>query len=88
MPLHQEKSEARLEIPGKILTDPDMLSVFERQSREGVNMISHDQQLGESNNTYISNFDPSILTMYLTYLDANNCFVRAMAQPLPTGFNR
>ena len=66
-----------------LLSDPDMLLMFERGTRGGVAMISN--RLGEANNPYMENHDPSKPTKYLTYLDANNLYGWAMSQPLPTG---
>ncbi|VDI33807.1 Hypothetical predicted protein [Mytilus galloprovincialis] len=67
----------------ELLTDPDMLLMFENATRGGVAMISH--RLGKTNNSYMSNYDPSQPTKFMTYLDANNLYGWAMAQPLPTG---
>ena len=67
----------------ELLSDPDMLLMFERATRGGVAMISH--RHGKANNPYMTDYDSSQPTKYLTYLDANNLYGWAMAQPLPTG---
>lgn len=46
-------------------------------------MISH--QLDKANNLYMSDYDPAQPTKYLVYLDANNLYGWAMAQPITTG---
>ncbi|CAG2198944.1 unnamed protein product [Mytilus edulis] len=67
----------------ELLSDPDMLMMFENATRGGVAMISH--RHGKANNPYMKNFDSSQPTKYLTYLDANNLYGWAMVQSLPTG---
>ncbi|VDI35302.1 Hypothetical predicted protein [Mytilus galloprovincialis] len=67
----------------ELLSDPDMLMMFENATRGGVAMISH--RHGKANNPYMKNFDSSQSTKYLTYLDANNLYGWAMVQSLPTG---
>ncbi|VDH89813.1 Hypothetical predicted protein [Mytilus galloprovincialis] len=57
--------------------------MFEQATRGGVAMISH--RYGKANNPYMSTYDASQPTKYLTYLDANNLYGWAMSQPLPTG---
>ena len=67
----------------ELLSDPDMLLMFERGTRGGVAMISH--RHARANNPYMETYDRSQPTKYLIYLDANNLYGWAMAQPLPTG---
>ena len=67
----------------QLLTDPDMLLMFEKANRGGVSMISH--RLGEASNRYMENYNPLQPTKFLTYLDANNLYGWAMAEALPTG---
>ena len=56
----------------ELLTDPDMLLMFEWGIRGGITQAVH--KYASANNT-----------TYLQYLDANNLYGWAMSQPLPTG---
>ena len=67
-----------------LLTDPDMLLMFEREIRGGITQAVHKYTLAD--NTYMGDkFNPNEDTTYLQYLDANNLYGWAMSQPLPTG---
>ena len=68
----------------ELLTDPDMLLMFERGIRGGITQVVH--QCASANNNYMGDkFNPNEDTTYLQYLDANNLYGWAMSQPLPTG---
>ena len=74
----------RTEIRLELLTDPDMLLVFERGIRGGITQSVH--KYAAANNVHMGDkFDPSSKSRYLQYLDANNLYGWAMSQPLPTG---
>ena len=74
------KTRVRLEL----LTDPDMLLMFERGIREGITQAVH--RYAAANNKYMGDqYDLSQESSYLQYLDANNLYGWAMSQPLPTG---
>ena len=61
-----------------------MLLMFERGIRGGITQAVHKYSL--ANNKYMGDkFNPNEDTTYLQYLDANNLYVWAMSQPLPTG---
>ena len=67
----------------KLLTDPDMLLMFERGIRGGITQAVH--KYAAANNPHMGDkFDPNKDTTYLQYLDANNLYGWAMSQPLPT----
>ena len=60
-----------------------MLLMAEKGIRGGVSMISN--RYGKSNNRYMGDkFVASELSKYITYLDANNLYGRAMSKLLPT----
>lgn len=79
--------DALLKITGiklDLLSDPDMLLMFERGVRGGISMIS--TRYGEANNRYMGEkFDESKPSKYIPYLDANNLYGWAMSKKLPTG---
>ena len=61
----------------ELLTDPDMLLMFERGIRGGITQAVR-KYMGDR-------FDPKSESSYLQYLDANNLYGWAMSQPLPIG---
>ena len=68
----------------ELLTDPDMLLMFEKGVRGGVSMIC--TRHSKANNKYMGKkFDASKLFMYIMYLDDNNLYGYAMCKKLPTG---
>ena len=68
----------------ELLTNPDMLLMFERGIRGGVTQAV--RKYASANNKYMGDkFNPNDDTTYLQYLDANNLYGWAMSQPLPTG---
>ena len=68
----------------ELLTDPDMLLMFERGIRGGITQVV--REYASANNKYMGDkFNPNEDTTYLQYLDASNLYGRAMSQPLPTG---
>ena len=67
----------------ELLSDPDMILMFEKGIRGGISMISN--RHGKANNPYMGEkFDPDLPAKYITYLDANNLYGWAMSQNLPT----
>ena len=68
----------------ELLTDPDMLLMFERGIRGGITQAVH--KYTSANNKYMGDkFNPNKDTTYLQYPDTNNLYGWAMSQPLPTG---
>ena len=67
----------------ELLSDPNMLLMFEKGIRGGISMISN--RYGEANNKYMGKkFNRNKLKKYLMYLDANNLYGDAMSKKLPT----
>ena len=68
----------------ELLTDPDMLQMFERWIRGGITQVVH--KYASANNKYMGDkFDPKSESSYLQYLDTINLYGWAMSQPLSTG---
>ena len=66
----------------QLLTDYDMLMMFERGIRGGISHIS--KRYSEANNKFMKDYDHSKETKFIQYLDANNLYGWAMTQSLPT----
>ena len=66
----------------ELLSDPNMLLMFEKGIRGGISIISN--RYGEANNKYMGkSFNKNKLSKYLMYLDANNLYGSAMFKKLP-----
>ena len=72
-----KKTEVKL----KLLTDYQMLLMIEEGIRGEMCQSVH--RYNKANNKYMKNYDKSIDSSYLTYLDANNLHGWAMSQKLP-----
>ena len=67
----------------ELLSDSNMLLIFEKGIRGGISMISN--RYGEAKNKYMGNrFNKNKLKKHLMYLDANNLYGDAMSKKLPT----
>ena len=66
----------------QLLTDYDMLMMFEKRIRGGISHIS--KRYAEANNKYMHNYNKEKRSTYIQYLDANNLYGWAMSQKLPT----
>ena len=68
----------------ELLTDPDMLLMFERGIRGRITQAV--RKYTSANNKYMGDrFNRKSESSYLQYLDANNLYGWAMSQPLPAG---
>ena len=77
--------DACLKITGQnldLLSDYDMLMMFERGIRGGITHIS--KRYSEANNKYMKSYDSKKKSKFIQYLDANNLYGWAMSQNLPT----
>ena len=72
-----KKTKVRLDL----LTDYEMLMMFEKGVRGGVSMISN--RYGKANNKYMKDFDATKESSYIQYLDANNLYGWAMSEKMP-----
>ena len=72
-----KKTSGKLEL----LTHIDMLLMVEEEIRGG--MCQAVYRYAKANNKYMKNYDKSIKSSYIEYLDANNLYGWAMSQKLP-----
>ena len=66
----------------ELLTDYDMLMMFEKGMRGGMTHIS--KRYAEANNKYMKDFDETKPSSFILYLDANALYSWAMTKKLPT----
>ena len=72
-----KKTEVKLEL----LTDNDMLLMFEKGIRGAMCQVSH--HYAKANNKYLKNYDKNIESSYIEYLDANTLYGCAICKKLP-----
>ena len=77
MEAYLKKTEVKLEL----LTDINMVLMFEKGTRGGISQAI--QRYATANNKYMSNFNPKQIIFYLMYLDANNLYGYAMIKKIP-----
>ena len=66
-----------------LLSNPDMLLMFERGIRGGITQAVH--HYASANNKYMeSKYDPNQESTYFQYIDPSNLYRWTMFQPLPT----
>ena len=65
----------------ELLTDNDMLLMVEKGIRGRICQAIH--RYAKANNKYVNNYDKSIISSYLMYLDANNFYGWTMMQKRP-----
>ena len=65
----------------QLLSDYDMLMMFEKGIRGGISHIS--KRYAEANNKYMIHYNKTQPSTYIQYLDANNLYGWAMSQKLP-----
>ena len=66
----------------QLLSDYDMLMMFEKGIRGGISHIS--KRYAEANNKYMIHYNKEKPSSFIQYLDANNLYGWAMSQKLPT----
>ena len=67
----------------ELITDYDMLLMFEKGKRGGIS-TGLGQRKVTANNKYLPSYNPDKPSNYILYIDANNLYGWAMSQPLPT----
>ena len=67
----------------ELLTDENMLLIFEKAIRGGI--CEAITKYKKANNKYMKNYDKTKPSSYLMYVDANNLYGYAMSKKLPTG---
>ncbi|XP_044573538.1 uncharacterized protein LOC123257706 [Drosophila ananassae] len=65
----------------ELISDPNMYNFLKRGIRGGLTQCT--QRISHANNKYIKNYDEAKPKNYLSYIDANNLYGRAMSQKLP-----
>ena len=77
-----KKTEVKLELS----TDYDMILMIEKGISSGICEATH--RYTKANNKYMKSYDKNIESSCIEYFDANNLYVWAMSQKLPTNVFR
>ena len=64
----------------ELLTDKDMLIMFEEGTREGICQATY--RYAKASNKYMKNYDRNIESSFLEYLEANNLYGWPMCKKL------
>ena len=75
--MFKKKTEVELEL----LTDNDMLIMFEEGTRGGMCQATY--RYAKANNKYMKNYDKNKESTFLVYVDANNLYGFSMCKMLP-----
>ena len=73
----------KTEIELELLTDNDMLNVFEKEICGGICQATY--RYAKANNKYMKNYDKNKESSFLIYDDANNLYGWSMCKKLPVG---
>ncbi len=69
------------EVELDLISDPNMYLMIEKGIRGGVSSIM--KRYSKSNHKHLDDYDPSLPSQHIMYLDANNLYGWAMSKPQP-----
>ena len=68
----------------ELVTDVEILIMFEKSKRGGLTFVGSKRQSKASNKEMGEMYDPKKESSYITYVDANNLYGYAVSEALPT----